>query len=134
MRRPLASPAFWPESSIVGVPEQLGSASITTGSVIVGSGDVGLIVWVPEPGIANVIVSVPAMALARVIASRRLQWTVPQKPSPASSAALTVKEGSSVVPPATTARQAENSEVLPFGSVTVAVTKLPTGVLVGELV
>ena len=37
-------------------------------SVIVGSGDNGVIVWTPPPGIANVIVSGPAIVFASRIA------------------------------------------------------------------
>ncbi len=41
-----------------------------TGSVIVGSADVGLIVCTPVPGMRNVMVSVPGLLLANVMASR----------------------------------------------------------------
>src|SRR5947209_6325897 len=41
-----------------------------TGSVIVGSADVGLIVCTPVPGMRKVMVSAPGLLLANVMASR----------------------------------------------------------------
>src|SRR4051794_38995840 len=62
----------------------LAPPSIVVGPVTAGSGVAGLIVWVPNPGIAKVIVSAPAALFALVIAARR-------DPAPVSSVLVTVK-------------------------------------------
>jgi len=67
---------------------------MTTGSMIVGSGEAGEIVNTPVvalrpgsvAGIWKLIVSVPGVALACWIAARRVQWPVPSSHAP--SAAL----------------------------------------------
>ena len=79
MYRPLANeePARLPSNSICSVDGQDEPGcvvpSITTGSVIVGSGEPGWMVCTPEPGIAKLILSVPGIRLAELMASRRLQ-------------------------------------------------------------
>src|SRR6266496_4760881 len=54
------------------------------GSVMVGRADEGLMVFTPEPGILNAIVSVPAFALASRIACLK-------EPAPLSFVLVTVK-------------------------------------------
>src|SRR4051794_14170007 len=85
-----------------------------TGCVMSGSAVVSVIVWTPVPGILKTIVSVPALAFASKMAWRKL-------PAPLSFVFATVM----VSGPFATATQAENSDVLLAGSVTVAVTVCP---------
>src|SRR5438067_1540207 len=81
--------------------------------VIVGRAEAGAIVWTPVPGIAKVIVWSVDDALAL-----RIAWR--SEPRPLSLVLVTTKVGG---------RKAwENSDVLPFGSVAVAVnTDWPAG-------
>ena len=76
---------------MIGVPEKPGCVvpSMTTGSMIVGSGESGAIDFGPEP-ITKRIVSVPAFALAALIASRSVQLAALQTPSSVSAVEFTV--------------------------------------------
>src|SRR6267142_2824751 len=64
---------------------------MTTGLVMVGKGETGVIVCGPGLGILKAIVSEPAAALAAVIASRRVHSVASQIPLPGSAEELTVK-------------------------------------------
>src|SRR5437764_11422502 len=77
-----------------------------------GNSPTGWIVWTPDPGMSNVIVSGPWLALAFRIACRK-------EPGPLSSVLVTTKLSMFAA--------AENSEVLPAGSVAVAVTNCQYG-------
>src|SRR5688572_24253233 len=76
----------------------------------------------PVPGIANatLLKAVVADAFAARIASRSVQ-VASQVPSPASDVVVTTRGGGS------SAKHAENSDVLPFDAVAVAVTTVPGG-------
>ena len=92
MYRPLApTPALEPSISMIGVPAKPGCVvpSITTGPTIVGSAESGTIDFCPEP-ITNRIVSVPAFALAALIASRSVQLAALHTPSSVSAVEFTV--------------------------------------------
>jgi hypothetical protein len=109
---------FEPFNSTIGAPENPGCVvpSMTTGTVIIGSADVGANVTAPEPT-ANLIVLVnPVFRFEFRIACRSV-------PGPLSAVLVTLNvRGPALV----TATQAENSDVLPFGSVAVAVMYSPT--------
>ena len=64
--------ASFPTASVLAVAPGCVYPSIITGSVIVGRLVAGEIVLTPPPGILNVIVSIPGVALAQLIASRKL--------------------------------------------------------------
>src|SRR5438105_12617235 len=64
---------------------------MTTGLVMGGKGESGVIVWGPGLGILKAMVSEPAAALAAVIASRRVHSAASQIPVPGSAVELTVK-------------------------------------------
>src|SRR5438309_11255028 len=64
---------------------------MTTGLVMGGKGESGVIVCGPGLGILKVMVSEPAAALAAVIASRRVHSVASQTPLPGSAVELTVK-------------------------------------------
>ena len=51
---------------------------------------VGLMINGAEPGMLKLIESVPLLALAAVMASRKLQWVTSQTPSDTSSVVLTM--------------------------------------------
>src|SRR2546425_6522620 len=91
-----------------------------TGGVIAGRADVRVIVCTPGPGILNVMVLIPGMVLAKLIASRR-----DVKPSLAvsSAAVVTIKEGGSTLGIDLSALNSLVSPVVMF--VAVAVTKAP---------
>src|SRR5437868_6548232 len=89
---------------------------------IVGKADVGLMVNGPLPGILNwMTLMPPAAALAVVIASRSVHSAALQTPSPGSAVEFTTSGGGS------SEKQVENSELLPLGSVAVAVIFVPGG-------
>jgi hypothetical protein len=116
----ISGPANSPFSSTIGVPANPGwvVASIVTDSVIVGSAEVGRIVSGPA-GMLKVIVSRPSKAGLLAV---RMAWR--SEPGPESLVLITVSEA---------AWGNENSEVLPAGSVAVAVTNLPTSGTVGRV-
>src|SRR5437879_13776888 len=62
-----------------------------TGLVMLGKVEVGLIVCGPAPGILKAIVSVPACALAAVIASRNVHSASAQAPVTGSAVDMTMK-------------------------------------------
>src|SRR5438034_5127029 len=64
---------------------------MTTGLVIAGKAESGVIVCGPGVGILKAIVSEPAAALAAVIASRRVHSVESQMPVPGSAVEFTVK-------------------------------------------
>src|SRR5437870_1296777 len=90
---------------------------MTTGSVIVGKADVGLIVCTPGPTIQNLMVSSPGVLLASRICCRN-------EPGPLSLVFVTVR-------PETTHTSWENSEVsLVVMLVAVELMNWPSGTLV----
>src|SRR5437667_6008644 len=92
-----------------------------TGSVIVGSADAGLIVWTPAPGMLKLIVSVPGVLLAQLIASR-------SEPGPVSLVPMTI-----VLQSTCTEALALNSDVLPLLSVAVAMILSPAANVAAEV-
>ena len=92
------SPVELPLISTSGCPAKPGCVvpSIVTESLIVGSGEAGVIVWTPEPGMANEIVFAPGARFACSMAARSVQCPVPssqrrsvRSESPPSPAELT---------------------------------------------
>jgi hypothetical protein len=111
-----------PVSSITGVARKpLWVSPAIVASATAGSGLRSSIVCDPEPGIAKVIVSCPSAAFAF-----RIAWR--SDPAPLSFVFVTANglEG--------TSKHAENSDVFPSGSVTVAVSTSPgaTGATASE--
>ena len=102
---------------MIGVPENPGwlVPSIVTVLVIAGRAVAGLIVCTPEPGMSKSIVSAVDAALAF-----RIAWR--SEPGPLSLVLVTV----------TVEKSWENSDVLPAGSVAVAVKNWPTRLGVDE--
>ena len=78
-----------------------------TGSVIAGSGEAGAIVWTPAPGISKLIVWTPGVGIG-------VQDRLAER---AGAAVVGVGDGER----RDGSRSRENSDVLPFGSVAVAV-------------
>ena len=93
-----------------------------------GSGDKGVIVRTPEPGMLNSMVFASAFELAALIASRRVQPPAANvhEPSSVSAVELTVRDKPSAV------TQFENSDVLFDGSVAVAVIYGPSNEALGR--
>jgi hypothetical protein len=98
----------------------------------VGSADVGLMFWLPEP-MAKPIVCVPGAVLVALIASRRLQCKIVQAPSSASFAELTVNVGVSPTVALRICLHRANSDVLFAESVAVAVMNSVAVVSVGKM-
>src|SRR6185369_11883146 len=90
-RRPYQPKAFAPERTMTGLPAKSLSVvpSMTIGPVMIGRpGDAG---WIScDPVSWNAIVSRPGLALAALIASRRLQWLALHVPSLTSFGEFTV--------------------------------------------
>ena len=93
---------------------------MVTGSVMSGSAFVGLMICTPPPGMLNVMLSMAVMA---TLASR-MAWR--SEPGPALFVVVTTKMLPGTVTVART--HGENSEVLPSGSVAVALMKRPVSV------
>ena len=113
--------ALFPSGRVFALDPGWLKPSIITGSVMSGSNSLSRIVWRPEPGISKLIMSGPGWLLAAWIAARsvhRLKTRWVQKPKSISPGVSTVMIDVSTSP---TAIRAENSEVLPWGSVAVAV-------------
>src|SRR5258705_4953186 len=89
-----------------------------TGSVITGNSVTGAIVCGPAPGMLKEMMSRP-----EVMAALALRIACRIEPAPLSFVFKTMNVNDGIV--LTAARQGENSDVLPFGSVAVAVRYRP---------
>ena len=85
-----------------------------------GRAEPGWIVCGATPGMLKVVVSVPALAFAELMASRKLQWVTSHVPSSISSVELTAKEVRAETEPwdatSDTATEARTTRILRIAS------------------
>lgn len=85
------STALFPTARLLGLDPVWVFPSMVTGLVMGGRRETSVIVWGPAPGMAKLMLSAPAVALASVMACRRL-------PAPESAVVVTLKMAPGPVP------------------------------------